>query len=556
MPHDAIEYINHYGYAAIFVLVFLQEIGVPNPVPNELVLMFSGYLTSTGALSLLAVLITAIVADALGATILYITFYFFGGYILSHKPKWLPLPMAKIDRLSVKVSSGGGLISIFLGRITPFIRGYISVISGLLKIKPGKYLPLILITAIMVSGAYIMAGRLLGPYWTGVAGNLSKIKYIALAIALLIAIYIVIANLNKKRKNELTFNANSLNGYHHPLTIHMVSETEYVTKGQGVHTAFLELIELLREKNDVKVIINNEGRGDVFHSHTYGPYYFWKGRGYKGRRIHTVHVIPDSIKGSLPMWKYLLPVAKAYFKMAFSYADVLIALSPMVEDAIRDLDVKTPIVKIYNPVLLEHWKRTPKNRERGRQLLGVSEHDIVVLGVGQLQERKGVEDFVDIGEAIPNAKFVWVGGRPFGIFTEGINRINEKIVKAPANIQFAGMFDLSNMPAIYAAADVFLFPSYQENCPLAPLEAAACGLPVIYRDIKEYALLYDDYYLNAGNTSEFITLTKRLIDDAAFYAEAEKISDKLVQQFDKNIIRAKLIDLYTRVFNEANMKSN
>jgi glycosyltransferase involved in cell wall biosynthesis len=41
------------------------------------------------------------------------------------------------------------------------------------------------------------------------------------------------------------------------------------------------------------------------------------------------------------------------------------------------------------------------------------------------------------------------------------------------------MLELEDMPLVYAAADVLLFPSYQENCPLAPLEAAACGLPVV-----------------------------------------------------------------------------
>lgn len=331
------------------------------------------------------------------------------------------------------------------------------------------------------------------------------------------------------------------------MRVHMISETSFVTKGQGVDTAFKDLIKLLGEKDDIEVVVNNEGKGDVIHSHTYGPYYFWMGRKYKNRRIHTVHVIPDSIKGSLPMWKYLFPLAKAYFKMTFSYADLLIALSPMVEKAIIDLGVKTPIVKIYNPILIEQWKRTPENRRRGREMLGLVENDKVILGVGQLQERKGVEDFIAIGEAIPGCKFIWVGGRPFGIFTEGINRINEKIENASKHIHFAGKFELKDMPAIYAAADIFLFPSYQENCPLAPLEAAAGGLPVIFRDLKEYELLYKNPYLKAASSSGFITLTKKLLNDSAFYEEAKKISGKLIEQFDKNIIREELIDLYNGV---------
>jgi membrane protein DedA with SNARE-associated domain len=46
MPPELILYITKYGYIAIFVLIFLQEIGAPNPIPNEFVLLYSGYLKS------------------------------------------------------------------------------------------------------------------------------------------------------------------------------------------------------------------------------------------------------------------------------------------------------------------------------------------------------------------------------------------------------------------------------------------------------------------------------------------------------------------------------
>ncbi|MDP4208277.1 MAG: glycosyltransferase family 4 protein [Bacteroidota bacterium] len=328
------------------------------------------------------------------------------------------------------------------------------------------------------------------------------------------------------------------------MKVHVVSETPYTTKGNGVHTAFIEAVELLKEKNDVEVVVNGEGTGDVFHSHTYGPYYFWKGRKYKGRRILTVHVIPDSIKGSLPFWKIFMPFVKWYFKKVYTYADVCIAISPMVEQAIKDLNADTRIVKMYNPVLTEKWKYTEEKSKEGRKMLGLSDTDFIVLGVGQLEGRKGVEDFLDIAEAIPEAKFVWAGGRPFGAATEGIARINARVAKAAANVKFIGMVDLDKMPSIYAASDLLLFPSYQENCPLAPLEAAACGMPVVFRNIKEYTLLYEDAYLRADTTPEFIDMTKRLIRDLSFYEHGQKISQNLIMQFDKNNIRKRLIYLY------------
>ncbi len=331
------------------------------------------------------------------------------------------------------------------------------------------------------------------------------------------------------------------------MKINVASETKYIVKGNGVHTAFIDHVELLKSANDVEVLVNNEGTGDVYHCHTYGLYYFLRGLKYKKKRVHTVHVIPDSIKGSLPFWQIFMPFVKWYFKQIYSFADVCIAISPMVEEAIKQTGAKTEIVRIFNPINTEKWKRTPENRKKGREMLGLTDTDFVVLGVGQLQARKGVEDFIDIASAIPNAKFVWAGGRPFKAMTEGIARIDARIENASVNIQFTGMLNLETMPLIYAAADLMLFTSYQENCPLAPIEAAACGMPVVFRDIVEYKSLYENKYLSAKSTEEFIEITNKLISNKDFYTEGLQISENLIRQFDKHIIRQKLINLYYRL---------
>jgi len=328
------------------------------------------------------------------------------------------------------------------------------------------------------------------------------------------------------------------------MKVHIISETQFVVGGTGVHTAFINHSELLKEKGDVEVVINEEGTGDVFHSHTYFLYYFWKGRRYKGKRVLTAHVTPDSIKGSLPAWRLLMPAVRWGLKKVYSYADVCIAISPGVEDAIIKTGAKTKIVSISNPINVDTWKRTEEKRLKGRQMLGLSESDFVVLGVGQLMGRKGVEDFLDIAEIIREAKFVWVGGRPFGVLTEGILRINERLKKAGDSIISTGELNLEKMPFVYAAADLMLFPSYHETFGLAPLEAAASGMPVIYRDLEVYKLLYKNPYLKARDNAEFINLTKRMINDKDFYNEGLKISGQLIKQFDKNVIRGKLINLY------------
>lgn len=332
------------------------------------------------------------------------------------------------------------------------------------------------------------------------------------------------------------------------MRIHVNSELNWLLRGNGVNTAFIQHVELLRTTPGYEVGINWKGHGDVYHSHSYGLFYFLRGLRYKGRRVLTVHVIPDSARGSIPGWQVLMPFIRWYFKKVYSFADVCIALSPRVEEAIAETGARTRIVRVYNPVPVEFWKPGEERRLRGRELLKLDKDDFVVLGVGQLEGRKGVEDFIDMAEALPELRFVWVGGRPFGALTEGVARINARITRAPSNITFPGMFELDDMPYIYASADVFVFPSYQENCPMAPLEAAAAGLPVVFRDLAEYHLLYENSWLSAANNEDFIGQIKKLKSDQKYYQDNKVLSDKLLTQFDKDQVRKKLIGIYTELY--------
>lgn len=198
MPPELASYIAQYGYVAIFLLVFLQELGVPNPVPNEIVLLFSGYLGFIGTLNFYAVFITVLAADFIGTSILYAIFYFFGDVIFKHKPRWLPISKEKIEKLGTRISRKG-LWGIYVGRLLPYVRGYISVGVGLLHIKPHVFLPAVFISALTWSGGYALAGKLLGPYWQDVAEKIGGIQALVATALILIVLTILIRYMIKKK---------------------------------------------------------------------------------------------------------------------------------------------------------------------------------------------------------------------------------------------------------------------------------------------------------------------------------------------------------------------
>lgn len=198
MPPELILYISKYGYIAIFVLVFLQEVGAPNPIPNELVLLYSGYLTFTGILRFPLVMLAAVLADFAGTSLLHTVFYFSGSYLFQHKPRWLPIPVKAIFKLKNRIAKSG-LWGIYIGRLTPFIRGYTSVIAGLLQIKSGIFLPIALFTAVTWATVYVMAGKLLGPFWSHVVPNIGVIKYAVLMVFVSIVIIMTVRSFRKHR---------------------------------------------------------------------------------------------------------------------------------------------------------------------------------------------------------------------------------------------------------------------------------------------------------------------------------------------------------------------
>lgn len=204
MPPELATYITHYGYLAIFSLVFLQEIGVPNPVPNEFVLLFAGYLTSINVLSLPLVLLSVVAADFIGTTILFFVFYFFGKAILDKKPKWIPIKVEHIEHLSERIIERNWW-GIYVGRLIPYVRGYTSVAAGLIQIRPRIFIITVILSAVTWSGGYALGGHFMGTYWEKIVrdfGGASFAFYAFLTLLLVVVFGLKLKSYLKNRRNN------------------------------------------------------------------------------------------------------------------------------------------------------------------------------------------------------------------------------------------------------------------------------------------------------------------------------------------------------------------
>jgi glycosyltransferase involved in cell wall biosynthesis len=106
-----------------------------------------------------------------------------------------------------------------------------------------------------------------------------------------------------------------------------------------------------------------------------------------------------------------------------------------------------------------------------------------LLVVGRLVERKGIEDAVRAMAYLPDAELVVVGG-PSPDELAGDAEIARLAAVARecgtfGRITFTGRVTHDELPAVFRGADVLLAVPWYEPFGIVPLEAMACGVPVV-----------------------------------------------------------------------------
>lgn len=269
--------------------------------------------------------------------------------------------------------------------------------------------------------------------------------------------------------------------------------------GQGVGSAYLELVHLLKERfsDEFDIEINHFRAADVAHYHTIDPQFFLSTFSRKvGRRVGYVHFLPETLEGSLKIPQPFRSIFYHYVIAFYKRMDQLVVVNPAFIDKLVNYGIPRKRVK-YIPNFVDHDHFHPISDDQKctvRQQLGLDQSRFVVFGSGQVQERKGVADFIRLAKQNPGIDFVWAGGFSFGRMTDGYRQLKQEVDHHPKNLRFTGIVSRSQIAQYCQVCDLFLLPSYDELFPMSVLEAMACGAPVMLRDLALYRpILAGDY---------------------------------------------------------------
>ena len=315
------------------------------------------------------------------------------------------------------------------------------------------------------------------------------------------------------------------------ISINMLSSADKVA-GQGVGSAYLEQVNLVREgASDLfDIYINSHKKCDIVHVHTVDLWNYFKMN--KGVSVCYVHFLPDTLDGSIKLPRFAFNVFKKYVTKFYNKADHLVVVNPIfIDDLVKFGIDREKITYIPNYVSREKFYK--KDASLIRKKYNISADAFVVLGVGQVQTRKGVMDFIDVANKMPDTTFVWCGGFSFGRITDGYDELKKIYENPPKNVIFTGIVPREEMNDMYNMADVLFMPSYNELFPMSILEAINSSKPLLLRDLDLYKDILFEKYMKGTNNDEFVSKLKDLKNDKKLYDKYSKLSNEISEFYSK-----------------------
>jgi glycosyltransferase involved in cell wall biosynthesis len=269
----------------------------------------------------------------------------------------------------------------------------------------------------------------------------------------------------------------------------------------------------------------------------------------KVKSVFTLHDLvfrfyPEAHK---PLNRWFLTLMMPRFLQA---ADAVIAVSECTKrDVMRlyGLD-EAKIRVIYEGVNPRLGTAPPEAIAAARHRYNLT--DSFILCVGTIEPRKTLTLLLEAFQALKNqrteSKLVIVGKK--GWLYEGFfRRLRE--LGLEDEVIFPGFVPDEDLPAVYSAADLFVFPSLYEGFGLPVLEAMACGAPVICSNTSSLPEIVGDaaMTLDPLDHEAWVAAMKEVLESKALQEEMTARGLQRARMFSWEETARKTLDVYRDV---------
>jgi len=199
-----IEFLNHFGYFGVAFLIAVENIFPP--IPSELILTFSGFMTTYSTMRVWPVILSATIGSVIGALVLYfigrlITPEYLKKIFSGKTGKVLHLKPTDISKAAVWFEDKGRL-AVFVCRFVPILRSLISIPAGASKMKLGTFLFLTAMGTAIWNTVLVWLGVFAGESWESIVQYMNVYTIIALVLLVFFFLIFVFLFYKKRLKNE------------------------------------------------------------------------------------------------------------------------------------------------------------------------------------------------------------------------------------------------------------------------------------------------------------------------------------------------------------------
>jgi len=255
------------------------------------------------------------------------------------------------------------------------------------------------------------------------------------------------------------------------------------------------------------------------------------------KQARTVFTLHDLIFLHFP--EYHLRYNRWYLTFAMprylQAADVIVTPSECSrQDAIKFYGLPESKIKVIYEAAAPNFKPSADTTTLGHTRHKYGLPPQFILHVGTIEPRKNLSRLLDAFKSLlvdrPDLKLVLVGkkGWLYDSFFQKLQALGlqEKVI-------FPGYVEEADLPAFYQLAEVFVFPSLYEGFGLGPLEAMACGTPVVCSNnsslpevVGQAGLLFDP-----TDTAALTAALRRVLSDGDVRDELKRRSLARAQKF-------------------------
>src|SRR5664280_3301072 len=162
------------GYLGVLLAMAIESAMIP--LPSELILPFAGFLVSdpakiepltNGPWSFWIVVVVATLGNTLGSLVAYAIGAYGGRPFLERYGRYLLIRPHEIE-IADRFFRDHGNITVFIGRLLPIVRTFISFPAGVTRMPLGRFIAYSTAGAVPWSIALVYAGTLLGSHWADI----------------------------------------------------------------------------------------------------------------------------------------------------------------------------------------------------------------------------------------------------------------------------------------------------------------------------------------------------------------------------------------------------